>query len=187
MHPSGFVARRLHMPACALLAPRRAVLTKGELTGSLGVYAERLAADRELFRRSDVQQLEVLAAESQALVDRAMAMVKANALTAPTSTRRSKAPLTCSRKVLAARPCDKSSQTLDKLRWRRPHAWRGSLTCAPSTRRSESHVSHHSSHWYRAHARWPFQSGEECRCYSGGICCSSCHTWPHVSQRQYLP
>ena len=38
----------------------------------------RLAAERELFSQLDIQQLEELAAESQALVDRAMAMVKAN-------------------------------------------------------------------------------------------------------------
>jgi hypothetical protein len=54
------------------------VVTKSELTGSLSVYAERLATERELFGKLDVQQLEELAAESQALVDRAMAMVKAN-------------------------------------------------------------------------------------------------------------
>jgi hypothetical protein len=51
------------------------VITKSELSGSLGVYAERLAAERELFSQLDVQQLEELAAESQALVDKAMAMV----------------------------------------------------------------------------------------------------------------
>jgi hypothetical protein len=55
------------------------VVTKSELSGSLGVYAERLAAERELFSRLDVQQLEELAAESQALVDKAMAMVNASA------------------------------------------------------------------------------------------------------------
>ena len=59
------------------------VVTKGELTGSLGIYAERLAAERALFEKLDVAQLEELAAASQALVDRAMAMVKANANASP--------------------------------------------------------------------------------------------------------
>jgi hypothetical protein len=54
------------------------VVTKGELTGSLGIYAERLAAERELFAKLDVAQLEELAAASQALVDRAAALVAAN-------------------------------------------------------------------------------------------------------------
>lgn len=45
----------------------------------MGVYAEQLAAESELWVQLDVKQLEVLAAESQALVDHAMAMVKANA------------------------------------------------------------------------------------------------------------
>ena len=52
---------------------------KTEISGSLDVYAERLAADRELFSKLDIKQLEQLAAESQALVDRAMMMVRANA------------------------------------------------------------------------------------------------------------
>ena len=41
------------------------VVTKSELTGSLGVYAERLAAERELFGKLDVEQLEELAAEAR--------------------------------------------------------------------------------------------------------------------------
>ena len=44
------------------------VVTKSELTASLGVYAERLVAERELFSRLDVSQLEELARESEALV-----------------------------------------------------------------------------------------------------------------------
>ena len=55
------------------------MMTKTELAGSLGVYADRLGADPELFIQLDVQQL-VFAAESQALVDKALAMVRANAL-----------------------------------------------------------------------------------------------------------
>ena len=44
-------------------------------------FSERLAADRELFGQLSIEQLEVLAEESQRLVDKAMMMVKANALT----------------------------------------------------------------------------------------------------------
>jgi hypothetical protein len=52
-------------------------VTKIELTGSLGVYADRLAADRELFATLSVEQLEELAGDSQALVDKATAMARA--------------------------------------------------------------------------------------------------------------
>jgi hypothetical protein len=45
------------------------VVTKGELTG--WPYAQRLVADRELFGKLSIKQLEILAAESQALVDKA--------------------------------------------------------------------------------------------------------------------
>jgi hypothetical protein len=62
-----------------LLGLDEPVVTKSELTGSLGVHAERLAVERELFAKLDVAQLEELAAASQALVDRAMAMAQANA------------------------------------------------------------------------------------------------------------
>jgi hypothetical protein len=43
---------------------------------------QKLDRDRELFSRLSVQQLEELAAESQALVDKLMAMVRANGLKA---------------------------------------------------------------------------------------------------------
>ena len=49
---------------------------------ALGVYAEKLAAERELFTRLDISELEELARESEALVAKAMAMVRANAVTA---------------------------------------------------------------------------------------------------------
>ena len=52
--------------------------TRTELTGSLGIYAERLAAERELFIKLDISELEELAAQSQALVDRAIAMARAH-------------------------------------------------------------------------------------------------------------
>ena len=43
--------------------------------------SQKLDQERELFSKLSLEQLEELAAESQALVDKAMAMVKANALT----------------------------------------------------------------------------------------------------------
>ena len=55
------------------------VVTKSELTGGLGVYAEKLAGERKLFEKLDVAQLEELAAANQALLDRALEMVRANA------------------------------------------------------------------------------------------------------------
>jgi hypothetical protein len=42
---------------------------------------QKLEQERELFSRLSVQQMEEIAAESQALVDRVMAMVKANVVT----------------------------------------------------------------------------------------------------------
>ena len=45
---------------------------------ALGVYAEKLAAERELFTRLDISELEELARESEALVAKAMAMVQAH-------------------------------------------------------------------------------------------------------------
>ena len=45
---------------------------------ALGVYPEKLAAERELFTRLDISELEELAAQSQALVDRAIAMARAH-------------------------------------------------------------------------------------------------------------
>jgi hypothetical protein len=55
------------------------VATRTELSGSLGVYAERLSADRELFSTLSVDQLEELAADSQALIDKATRMAQVNA------------------------------------------------------------------------------------------------------------
>jgi hypothetical protein len=54
------------------------VATKSELSGSLGVYAERLEADRALFGTLTVEQLEELALESEALIAKARAMAQAN-------------------------------------------------------------------------------------------------------------
>lgn len=58
--------------------------SKTQLTGSLGVYAERLAAERELFSTLTIEQMEELAADSQALVKKMTA--KANAVICHSST-----------------------------------------------------------------------------------------------------
>ena len=77
--PAVTAAIRVSERRARLLGLDAPVVTKSELTGEFSVTAEKLAAERELFGKLDVQQLEELAAESQALVDKAMAMVKANA------------------------------------------------------------------------------------------------------------
>jgi hypothetical protein len=74
------------------------VATRSELTGSLGVYAERLVTERELFSKLDVKQLEELARDSQALIDKATAMAQANAAMCD--------PSTSARALLPAEPVD---------------------------------------------------------------------------------
>ncbi len=75
-----FTRRRVHPSIETLIwhyvagKPKESI----QMTGSIG-FSERLAADRELFAKLDLAQLEELAAASQALVDRAMAMARANA------------------------------------------------------------------------------------------------------------
>ena len=46
---------------------------------------QKLEQERELFSRLSIEQMEELAAESQALVDKAMAMVRANGVTRDTA------------------------------------------------------------------------------------------------------
>ena len=48
--------------------------------------SQKLDQERELFRKLSIEQLEELAAESQALVNKAMMMVKENALTSGAGT-----------------------------------------------------------------------------------------------------
>ena len=74
--PAVLAAVRVAERRSRLLGLDALVVTKSELTGSLGVYAERLAAERAVFEQLDLAQLEELAAASQALVDRALAMVR---------------------------------------------------------------------------------------------------------------
>ena len=77
-----FTRRRVHPSIETLIwhyvagKPKESI----QMTGSIE-FSERLAAERELFAKLDVKQLDILAAESQALVDKAMMMLKANALT----------------------------------------------------------------------------------------------------------
>ena len=54
------------------------VATKTEFTGSLGVHAEKLEAERQALRELTLPQLEELAAQSQALIDKAIAMATEN-------------------------------------------------------------------------------------------------------------
>jgi hypothetical protein len=95
--PAVSAAVRVSERRARLLGLDAPVATRSELTGSLGVYAERLDAERELFKL-DVKQLEELAAESQGLVDKAMAMVRANAAM--------RSPSTSSRAVLEGKTID---------------------------------------------------------------------------------
>ena len=77
-----FRRRRVHPTIEALVwnhvvgKPTERVQLSADVTMS-----QKLNEERELFGKLDVKQLEILAAESQALVDKAMAMVRANALT----------------------------------------------------------------------------------------------------------
>ena len=89
------------------------VVTKSEHTGSLGIYSERLAAERELFSKLSVEQLEELAAESQRLVDRAAAMVQANVR--PILVGISSSPAAGVGEVTAGEPADQSpTRTVSK-------------------------------------------------------------------------
>ena len=77
-----FTRRRVHPSIETLIwhyvagKPKESI----QMTGNIE-FSERLEAERELFAKLDVKQLEELAAESQALVNKAMAMVRANAPT----------------------------------------------------------------------------------------------------------
>lgn len=68
------------------------VATKSEFTGSLGIHSEKLAAERALLRELTLPQLEELAAQSQALMDKAMAMARENVRQARMPVRVSPAP-----------------------------------------------------------------------------------------------
>jgi hypothetical protein len=84
-----FRRRRVHPTIEALVwapvvgKPAERVLLSADVSMS-----QKLDQERELFFNLDIQQLEALAAESQALVDRAMEMAKANALRAGAATAR---------------------------------------------------------------------------------------------------
>jgi hypothetical protein len=82
-----FRRRRIHPTIEALVwahtvgKPTERVQLSADLTMN-----QKLDQERELFSKLDVQQLEELAAESQALVDKAMAMVRANSVTGAPAT-----------------------------------------------------------------------------------------------------
>jgi hypothetical protein len=67
--PAVSAAVRVSERRARLLGLDAPVVSKSEVTGSLSVYAERLAAERELFATLSIEQLEELAKDSQA-VDR---------------------------------------------------------------------------------------------------------------------
>jgi hypothetical protein len=75
-----------HVTAAVRVAERRArllgldepVVTKNELSGALSVSAQKYAAEKELFLRLPIEQLEALAREHQALLDRAFSMARAH-------------------------------------------------------------------------------------------------------------
>jgi hypothetical protein len=75
-----FTRRRVHSSIETLIwhyvagKPKESI----EMTGSIG-FSKRLEAERELFGKLSLAQLEELSAESQALVNKAAMMVRANA------------------------------------------------------------------------------------------------------------
>ncbi len=77
-----FTRRRVHPSIETLIwhyvagKPKESI----QMTSSIE-FSERLESERELFAKLDVKQLAELAAESQALVDKAMVKANANALT----------------------------------------------------------------------------------------------------------
>jgi hypothetical protein len=82
-----FRRRRVH-PAVETLVWSHVI---GKPTERVQLAAEvtmnqKLDQERELFRQLPIEQLEILAAESQALVNKAMMMVKENALTSGATT-----------------------------------------------------------------------------------------------------
>jgi len=77
--PAVSAAIRVSERRSRLLGLDAPVATRSEFAGSLGVHAENLAAERELLRELSLPQLEELAEQSQALIDRAMAMANENA------------------------------------------------------------------------------------------------------------
>jgi hypothetical protein len=84
--PAVSAAVRVSERRSRLLGLDAPVATRSELTGSLSVYGERLAAERELFSTLTIEQREELARENQALVDKMTAMARANAATRDPST-----------------------------------------------------------------------------------------------------
>jgi hypothetical protein len=77
--PAVSAAVRVSERRSRLLGLDAPVATRTELTGSLGVYEERLASERELFATLTIEQMAELAAESEALVAKARRMAAANA------------------------------------------------------------------------------------------------------------
>jgi hypothetical protein len=69
---------------------------------------EKLDRERELFRKLPIEQLEMLAAESQALVNKAMGMVRENSVTRdPATSPRAQVDYGESNGVTAAKSSDR--------------------------------------------------------------------------------
>ena len=76
--PAVTAAVRVSERRARLLGLDEPVVTKNELSGALSVSAQKYAAEKELFLRLPIEQLEALAREHQALLDRAFSMARAH-------------------------------------------------------------------------------------------------------------
>jgi hypothetical protein len=76
--PAVAAAIRVSERRARLLGLDEPIVRKNEVTAALSVTAQQYAAERELFLSLPVEQLGALAAESQALVDKAFAMARAH-------------------------------------------------------------------------------------------------------------
>jgi len=77
--PAVSAAIRVSERRSRLLGLDEPVVTKTELTGALGIYAEKLRVERELFGTLTLAQMEEVAGDSQALIDKVTAMATGNA------------------------------------------------------------------------------------------------------------
>ena len=101
---SAFRRRRLH-PSTEMRVwdyvvgkPAERVQLSADVTTS-----QKLDQERELFRKLSIDQLEMLAAESQALVNKAIMLVKENALTSSVATRLARPLRTAAAAIRTAR------------------------------------------------------------------------------------
>ncbi len=86
--PAVTAAVRVSERRARLLGLDEPVVTKNELSGGLSVSAQKYAAEKELFLRLPVEQLEALAREHQVLLDKAFALARAHGVTVDAATAR---------------------------------------------------------------------------------------------------